>query len=189
MAVFETVFNILRNIGFFDVFLPLILIWALVYGILLRLKFFTIKQGQSEEVNTKLSSLVAFSIALLAVGSYQILRLLQIILPYIGLVIVTIFSIILVAGFVGGIEYGNITKLKGKWKALLGGGTGLVVFLWLLYVLGYFNPSNASIGTIPPELIESIAGFAMLGGFVLIVWWLSKPERPPVQQQTQQQSS
>jgi len=185
MSAFETILEVLRNIGFFDIFLPLLLIWALVYGILIRLEFF--KKGN--EVDTKLSSLVALSIALIAVGSYQILRLLQIILPYIGLVVVTIFGIIMVAGFTGGVSYEELMKMSKRWKALLGGGTAAAVFLWLLYVLGFFNPSavGSSVGSIPQELLEMIVGFVMLGIFFIVVWWLTKPEKK--EQKKQQQSS
>ena len=131
---------------------------------------------------------MALAIALLAVGSYNILRLLQVILPYIGLVVVTIFAIIMIAGFTGGVTYEELMKMSKKWKALLGGGTAAAVFLWLLYVLGFFNPSSVSstVGTISQETLETIAGIIMLGMFLGIVWWLTKPEKK--EKQTQQQS-
>ena len=71
---FGNVFEILNNLGFFNIILPMVLIYAIVLGVLEKTEIFktTPSGGTKQVVNKNVNAAVAFSIALLSVASANI---------------------------------------------------------------------------------------------------------------------
>jgi hypothetical protein len=167
MAIgFELLVENLRNIDFFNFFLPWALILAITYGILQKSKIL----GESNAVN----SVASIALSFLFLGG------LLMVLPsdffpkffaIFGVVISAILFILLVSGFLGA----NVQEIIGKNDAakwiffiIVAVATiGLLISLFSGFepILGFFRES--SIG-------EFIATLALIAVFVLVAWIVTK---------------
>jgi hypothetical protein len=99
-GLFTGVIETLRTMGFFDVLLPFLLIFAIVFGILEKVKLFD---------RHDLNAVIAFVIGMLVIGTAWTVGLLSGFLPWVGtLSVVFLGAIILMAFFWG--DMGAITK-------------------------------------------------------------------------------
>src|SRR3989344_2170696 len=95
----ENAVEFLRDFGFFNVVLPFILTFALVFGILEKTRIF----GEVDIKGTKhpksnLNSMVAFSIAFFVVAASNIVDVIKIAIPQITLVLVIIIALLMLTG-------------------------------------------------------------------------------------------
>ena len=100
-----TGFTILKNIGFFDIILPTLLVYSIIYGILDRVQIFLKRDEKSGTVigtNRGLNSIVAIAIALIFVGAANVTGLLTNFLPYVGLLSVLIITLMMLLSLVMG---------------------------------------------------------------------------------------
>lgn len=89
-----------RDFGLFDIILPFLLVFTLVYAILEKTKILgTVKLKSGEEVaNKNLNSMVAFVIGLLVIATANVVRAINESLPNIVLLAVISFSFLLLIG-------------------------------------------------------------------------------------------
>ncbi|MBR9677855.1 MAG: hypothetical protein GOU97_00975 [Nanoarchaeota archaeon] len=98
--------QILQDLGFFDVVVPFILVFAIIYGVLAKSKIL----GEKSE---NLNALVAFSIALLFTATASVTGVIREFLPIIGLISVMIIALLIIVS----LFFGDVTKLfaENKW--------------------------------------------------------------------------
>lgn len=111
-----TGFTILRNIGFFDIILPTLLVYSIIYGILDRVQIFLRRDEKTGKVigtNRGLNSIVAIAIALIFVGAANITGLLTNFLPYVGLLSVLIITLMMLLSLVMG-DFTSLVMTKDK---------------------------------------------------------------------------
>jgi hypothetical protein len=120
----------LQKLGFFDIMLPFLLIFSIVYGILEKSQIF----GENRH---DINAVIAFVIGLMVVVTSSVLNLLTGFLPWVGLMVVIFLSfMILTVMFCG--------EAKGLWEnpAIKYGGaivvTVFLAFYWL-NTLGLFS--------------------------------------------------
>lgn len=94
--------ELLRRLGFFDIILPTLLVYAVVLGILDRTAVFGYKDETKKLPKKELNSIVAFAIALTFVGAANILGLMTAFIPYIGLLSVMIVSFVMLGAMATG---------------------------------------------------------------------------------------
>ncbi|MEK6936519.1 MAG: hypothetical protein AABW58_00440 [Nanoarchaeota archaeon] len=119
----EIAVNFLKDFGFFDVVLPFLLVFTIVFAVLEK----TLILGKEENNKPKknIDAMVAFSIALFVVAASNIVDVLQESLPMVTLVLIVIISFMLLVGsFMGAEEF----SLK-NWKYTQ-------YFLVLLVIIG-----------------------------------------------------
>lgn len=99
----EIAVNFLKDFGFFDVVLPFLLVFTIVFAILEK----TMILGQENNKPKKnLDAMVAFSIALFVVAASNVVAVLQQSLPMVTLVLIIIISFMLLVGsFMGTGEF------------------------------------------------------------------------------------
>jgi hypothetical protein len=143
----------LRDFGFFNVVLPFILVFALVFGILEKTKLFGIVKHKGDEYpKSNINSMVAFSIAFFVVAASNIVDAIQVALPQISLVLIIIITMLLLIGSFFGDEQLKFVE-KYKWAK------GIMMLIILIVVLAIFL--NA-VGVLMPFL--QFVGISMSTG-------------------------
>jgi len=169
-TVYEGIISILETFGFFNIILPWMLTYTLIYGILLRTKVFgdpfSIANPNEARTARSISSVVAFSIATILIGSTSVVLRIREVLPLIILLIIIIFTLILALATIY-LPTGKIEEKYIKWIALF----GIILFvLLMLSIFGLFSGSGFSL----MGYENIIAAFGYLLVFVFVIWLLTK---------------
>ena len=137
----ENALVFLENFGFFNVVLPFLLVFTIVYAILEKSAIFgKEKIGDTESPRRSVNSMVAFVIALFVVVTKEIVVSIRESLPQVALLLIIITSFMMLAGsLVTGTEPFSFEKER-KWKIFL----TLVLFIAILAIflnsIGWLSP-------------------------------------------------
>ncbi len=152
----------LREIGFFDFFLPFILFFAIIYGALEKTQVFG--EGRKD-----INAIIALVIALIASTTSWVLKGVAGFLPWVGFIALIVVAFLMLAAMVYGGDVGEL--FKSDWVK-----AGALIFVVIALGLGlYFglglNESLAGAGSFLTEedialLIMLIIGF---GAFAIVV--------------------
>ncbi len=113
----ENSLNFLDELGFFDVVLPFLLVFTIVFAVLEKTKILGVDDDKKTKKN--LNAIVAFSIALFVVITKQVVVTLRSSLPQIALVLIVIVSLLLLVGsFFTTKEFDYFAESKA-WKGFL----------------------------------------------------------------------
>ena len=133
----EIAINFLRDFGFFDVVLPFLLVFTIVFAILEKTM---ILGSQENKPKKNLNSIVAFSIAFFVIAATNVVSVLQQSLPQITLVLIVIICLMLLVGsFMGSEEFSF--KNNKYIKFLL---TGFILLSVSLIFLGAIKTSSGN---------------------------------------------
>ncbi len=151
----------LREMGFFDFFLPLILFFAIIYGALDKTKIFG---DDKKDIN----AIIAFAISLIAATTSWVLRGVAGFLPWVGFIALIVVAFLMLAALI----VGDVTELvRSRWVKI--GGilfviAGLGLGVW--YGLGLdkrFAGTGTGISETDIAIVVVLAIF--IGAFYLIV--------------------
>lgn len=119
-SVFVNGVQFLDKIGLYDVVLPFLLVFTIVYAILEKSKIFGTEEYQGKEVTKRnLNSMTAFVIAFLVVASTNLVASLNEAVANIVLLLVLSFSFLLLIGsFMKPEDMKEGVFLEGWWKTL-----------------------------------------------------------------------
>ena len=166
----------LRAFGFFNVVLPFLLIFAIVFGVLEKSKIFGMEKVGKEEYSRKnLNAIIAFSVAFFVVAAANITGVIQATMPQIALVLVVVVSFLLLFGALLGEEKWNLWE-KSPWlrKTFIAG-----IFLAMVFIfLGSFGVLNDVIAYVVANLTGTfITSLIFLGLIVGVAWFIThKPK-------------
>ncbi len=167
-----------QNFGLFDVVLPFLLIFTIVFAILEKTMILgsegTSKENRKPKKN--LNSMVAFVIALLSVASNKVVTALQVALPNIVLLMVISISFLMLVGtFAATGEFDLSSKHKGYYATFVGAmliGV-ILIFLyavkldsgesWLEYAYDYVMNSWGG------SVVSSIILLAVIVGAIIFI--------------------
>ena len=90
-SLFGGVITTLQNMGFFDVILPFLLVFAIIYGVLERAKLFENRHG--------LNAIIAFVIGMIVIGTAWVVGVVSGFLPWIGMMSVVFLGAIILMSF------------------------------------------------------------------------------------------
>ncbi|MBI4154088.1 hypothetical protein HY501_02025 [Candidatus Woesearchaeota archaeon] len=132
--------DFLIDFGFFDVILPFLLVFTVIFGILEKTRVFGEEQvGDKKYPKKSLNSMVAFVIAFFSIAAKEVVASLQVSLPQVALVLVIIICFMLLAGsFMGD----RVFSFEGKrlWVGIL----TTIMFFAILFIfmnsLGWLDP-------------------------------------------------
>ncbi|MEK6812568.1 MAG: hypothetical protein AABX86_00445 [Nanoarchaeota archaeon] len=168
----------LHAFGFFDVVLPFLLVFTIVFGILEKTKILGV-EGKDKAPKKNLNAMVAFSIAFFVVAATNVVQAIQISLPAISMILLIVVLFMLLLGSIAG-EAGekgfNLWDKDGpyRWAGWL-----VVVFILLaiitvfLYAFGYFGAvwyfltyslSKTVVSTIALLVLVVVALYVVLKG-------------------------
>ncbi len=185
-VTFISAFSILRRIGFFDIILPVILVYSILYGVLDRVKLFTKKAGDKEIVNSEINSVIAFAVALLTVGVANVTGIISTFLPYVGLISILLVCFMMLTGLI----FGDLDKWFGDEKGaktvryiMLGVTTFAFIFAfgfvagWWDFAMEIMGEKEIT-GLFSSENISVMIFILILLGIVLFVTNSAKPKQP-----------
>ena len=127
---FREIINFFDNIGIFDVVLPFLLVFTIVFALLERTKVFGVEEIEGKKDTKKnLNSVAAFVIAFLVIASS---RLVEIITKVSSNFVVLLFLVVLFLLLVGSFfqEKPEGVFLEGGWKTLF----MVIVFIVLIFI-------------------------------------------------------
>ncbi|MEK6856808.1 MAG: hypothetical protein AABX49_02215 [Nanoarchaeota archaeon] len=156
MALFENIdFNDIvesfSDVGGFDVILPFILVFAVTFAVLRKIKLF----GENKNVD----AIVSLILAAFLVSSTTIVNVLTGFLPRVSMIVLVLLMLILVVGiFSGGSEWG------GGWL-FVGAIIAILSVLWALGAAAEWDVPLVG------EITEQDVGtLIVVGVFVLVIW-------------------
>lgn len=155
---FRTIFANLEGMGFFEIFLPFLLIFTLIFAILERVQIL----GQGK---TRFNAIIAVILGLLAIRNPDVIGLIHRLLPNISIIIVSIVMVLLLVGIFLGRKYSGLT----------GGLMGLVVLVSIFLVL--LSLGSDQLGVSMPYWLEDFfknigldeTGLSSLFIFIVVV--------------------
>lgn len=161
----------LVDIGVFQVFLPFLLVYAIVFAILQKSRIF--EGGSSTPQQAKnVNAIVAFVFGLFVVASAHVISLFQAFITNFVVIIVFILCVLLVLGFIFGDSYQDLFK-DSKIKYSLAALIIIVSILILFNILGWWDIIVDFFDEDFFDTIGVIAGILVFGG---ILYWITNSD-------------
>ena len=157
--------NFLKEFGFFDVILPFILVFAIVFAILEKTLILG-TEGEKKKPRTSINSMVSFAVALFVVAATNIVAVIRESLPMVVLVLIVIISFMLLAGsFMSG-EFSFDDRKE--WKVFL------TVLMFVAVILIFMNAIKTAEGVswlkyIWDYVIENWATGPIVSGIIFLI--------------------
>ena len=128
-SAFRGAIEFFDKIGVYDVILPFLLVFTIVFAILEKTKVFgTEKVGEQDLSKKNLNSMAAFVIAFIVIASSKIVAVITKISSHVVvLLLLSVFFLLLVGSF---FKEGEATFLEGKWKYLF----MLIMFIGIVLI-------------------------------------------------------
>jgi len=172
---FREILEFFDNVGVFDVVLPFLLVFTIVFALLERTKVFGVEEIEGKKYTKKnLNSVAAFVIAFLVIASS---RLVEIITAVSSQFVVVLFGIVLFLLLAGSFfkEEPHGVFLEGGWKTIF----MVIVFLVLGFIFldalnlldvtfGFFSGTNKG------ELVGSVI---LIGLIVMFIFYITQERK------------
>ncbi|MCA9487082.1 MAG: hypothetical protein H6500_00770 [Candidatus Woesearchaeota archaeon] len=164
--------------GFFDVVLPFLLIYAIMYAILEKSKIFTFKDGSDEKRQSNVNAIVAFVFGLFVIASLQTVRYIQNFITISVLIFVFLLVMLMTLGFIFGEDWNKMFMDNGK-LTIVGWVTAGLAFLALLGIFLWFT----GIYTWLQEQFDAFDGSETLWTIVVILliggvlYWITREDK------------
>lgn len=136
----------LKDFGFFDVVLPFLLIFTIVFGILEKTKVFGTETGKPDgKPQQRINAMVAFVIALFFVAIPSLVASIQISLPQIAmlLIVIVVFLMLLASLASGGTSF-DLFQMPGKGKMFWIAVMYILIFVGVIAIFlnsfGWLDP-------------------------------------------------
>jgi hypothetical protein len=130
----------LVDFGFFDVILPFLLVFTVVFGILEKTRIFGVeKVGDKEFAKKNINSMIAFVIAFFTIAAKEVVMAFQLSLPKVALTLIIVVSFMLLAGsFMSDKEFSF--ENRTFWKVTLTVIMFIAIVLIFLDAFGWLSP-------------------------------------------------
>ena len=182
MSTLSNALGFLKDFGFFDVILPFLLVFAVVFGILEKTRILGEEKIAGELYpKNNINAIVAFVIGMLVVAATKIVDTLTLALPRVSLLLVVSLSFLLMIGiFIRPGEGGIYDRLEKSWLAFI----MIVMFIAVLLVFLSAIPYNEDVSWLEfgvNYVVDYWTG-AVVGSivlFILVIWsiiWITKRE-------------
>lgn len=141
MVDFRATVDFLKEIHFYDVFLPFLLVYALSFGILRKSRIFKVQGEGGDGVSSNennLYAVIALVMAVFVIGSVQTIAYINSLLLNVVVFLVFILIALMALGFVFGEEMFSFFYKQGKRENGVNKGVVLpvaVVILFIVFVL------------------------------------------------------
>jgi len=193
MSMYEGIIAVLKNFGFFDIILPFILIYALMFGILAKTQILGDPFEKENEARAKfvrsIISLISLSVAFLVVGAYNVVLRIQEFIPYAILYILAVFMLLVSMSTFYLPTGGKIkeNEFENYRKVIL--VLSIIIFSILTLVsLGIISVQSLQSG-IESGLNNELIGVLIVFGFIgLVIYWMTRGERKEEKGKGQQTS-
>ena len=174
MSSLGNAIEFLKDFGFFDVVLPFLLVFTIVFGVLEKTKIFgTEKYKDQDQPRRNLNSVVAFCIAFFVVAAGNIVTTIQTSLPIVALVLIVIIIFLLLFGALMGqdeLQHGiSLWKHQG-FKTFFIIAIFTAVISILLASVGYLDDIVAYSTNLGGTFITSLVFLILV---VIAIWFIT----------------
>ncbi len=154
----------LQSFGFFDIVLPFLLVFTVVFGILEKTKIFgKEKTGDKETTRKNINAMVAFTVAFFVVAATKVVSIIQVALPLVILVLIFIIAFLVLFGAT--MSEGELNFWDGKNKKLKGVFVFGIFIAMIAIILGGFGLLQDTVNYI----YENFAGTAVTSIIFLLI--------------------
>jgi len=168
-TAFGSVIDFLQKLGFFDVILPFLLVFTIVFGILEKTRIFGVEKIDNKEYPRKsINSMVAFAIGFFTVAAKQVVTSLQVSLPNVALVLIIVVCFLMLAGSFMGDKPFSLEGRKG-WVGFLTVVMFLAVILIFLNSFGWLTPITEFFAANKNTVLMPIIFLAVIVGSIFFV--------------------
>jgi hypothetical protein len=183
-STFREIIFFFDRIGIYDVVLPFLLVFTIVYAILEKTKLLGTEEIEGTKYTRKnLNAMTAFAISFLVVASSKIVAIIaDVSSQMVVLLLASVFFLLLVGVFY---KEGEAVSLEGRWRTLFMSimFIGLVfIFLqaiptksgqpWLEWFWDYMSAHWSSTG---------VASVMLIVGIIIFIWWIQKSPGSPAE--------
>lgn len=162
--------DFLQAFGFFDVILPFLLIFTIVFGVLEKTKIFgTEKVGGEDVAKKNINAMVAFTIAFFVIATKEIVTVIQVSLPKVALVLLIIISFMMLAGSIMSSEKEFSIKDHPWLVGLLTGAILLAVLGLFFDAIGWLDVLIGFFTGIGQSTLIAIVFLLALGGIIYYI--------------------
>ena len=182
MSVFNNAIDFIVELGIFDVVLPFLLVFAIIFAILEKTKVLGTEEIDGKKYTKKnLDSIVAFVVAFFVVGSAQLVQAINSFMANIVLLLLlVVFFLVLVGVFFK--EGEGVFLEDGPWKTLW------MIILFVGIILVFLGSIKNSDGVSWLEVFwnflsdywstEGVAALILLIVVILFMWFVTKDNKP-----------
>jgi len=176
---FRAVIGFMDKLGVYDVILPFLLVFTIVFAILEKTKILGMQKIGSEEIGKKnLNATVAFVVAFFVVASAQLVSVVSEVMSNVVLLLILAVCFLMLVGVFYGDKEFNFATTHSNWlkffMVLMFVGI-VLIFLnaldWLKYIFELFEHWNA-------EWALTIFFFLILIGFMVWITWSPTTPKP-----------
>jgi hypothetical protein len=159
----------LQDFGFFEVVLPFILVFTVVFAVLEKTKIFgTVGEGDKAEGKKNINAMVALVIAMLFIGTPAIVDAVNVSLPKVAFVLIAFMSFLMVVGFF--YSKGQLEFESMGWKIPLAMSTMTGIALIFLNSLEWWPFSPGAFDDLSGSLVLPVVIFiiVIIGAIILV---------------------
>jgi len=183
--------QLLQDFGFFQVVLPLIIIYAIFYGVLLRTQLFGDPTNNQQPWVKPTSAIVSFAAAFFVVSSTEVVNSLNRLIPQSAFILVAAVLLLMLLVLFGVINPADKILAPGKGTSAVRWIVGItigIIFLGVIDVslgvqipiihelvlaLTGFTPGGQPLGQ---EALGTLVGLMLVIGIpIALIWWMTKP--------------
>ena len=171
--------ELLQDFGFFDVILPFLLVFTVVFGVLEKTKIFgTDTIGGNTYTKKNINAMVAFVLAFFVIAAKQIVDSIQVSLPMVSLVLIAIICFLMLVGsFASGKEEFNFLDLFEGWKGFLAGIFLFSIIAIFFQSIGWLDPIIDYISGRGKDMFIIVVFVGIIAGIVYFVFNAGKEEK------------
>ena len=144
MVDFRAIIENLENIHFYDVVLPFLLVYVVIFAILEKSKIFSVNGNDDANKHVKnVNAIIAFVFGLFVVASLQTVLYIQDLITNVVLIIIFILVSLIAVGFIFGEDYKQLFMKKNgdsweikSWAAWI---IGLFIIVVIAYIAGLWE--------------------------------------------------
>ncbi|MFW6233542.1 MAG: hypothetical protein ACOC3Z_02680 [Nanoarchaeota archaeon] len=179
MIDFREVINNLVDIGFYNVILPFILVYAVIFAILEKSGIF--KHSKEEQNQTKnINSIIAFVFGLFAVAATQTVIWMQNFITIMITFIIFILMVLIILGFIFGEDYMKLImedkNLKKGISYTIAGIVLLIAIIVTLVITGAWEWTLDWIKNLT-NIGDTLITILIIGGIIAILFWITKSDK------------
>jgi hypothetical protein len=135
----------MKEFGFFEVVLPLILVFAIFYGVLIVTSIF----GEPDEKTRPLYAIISFIAAFFVIASTDVVKMINEIIPAASFMLILVVFLLMVLGMVG---------IRPAKKDYFENSTWTAKFIVLILILIFLGIVDMSLESVEIPVIHDIAG-------------------------------
>lgn len=171
--------DFLEKFGFFDVVLPFLLVFTLIFAILEKTKILGTEKLKGEDVPRRnINSMAAFATAMFVVAAGQVVEIIRQAIPIVVLVLIALICFMMLAGSLMGSKEFSFEERTG-WKVFLTITLFISIVLIFLGVIKH-ESGYSWLSVIWMYIIENwasgplISSIIFLGIIILVIWFVMK---------------